>query len=98
MKDKKLFEKATELLSKNKAPYMMIQKEDDRHLCVSLSGTGNDMTALLGTLLDEILCQSSRNSQLKIEAGTRLKQAFNLIMKKNYTERELQIIDKFLEE
>lgn len=97
MKDKKLFEQATELLSKNKAPYMMIQKEDDRHLCVSLSGTGNDMTVLLGTLLDEILCQSNRDRILKIEAGIRLKQTFDLIMKKNYTEQEVQIIDKILE-
>lgn len=98
MKDKKLFEKATELLSKNKAPYMMIQKEDDRHVCVSLSGIGNDMATLLGTLLDEILCQSSKNSQLKIGAGIELKQTFDLIMEKNYTEQELQIIRQILEE
>lgn len=96
MKDKKLFEQATELLNKNKAPYMMIQKEDDGHLRVSFKGTGEDMAKLIATLLDEILYQSSKNRPLKMGAGIRLMRYLNLIMEKNYTKQELKEINERL--
>ena len=98
MKDKKLFEQATEILNKNKVPYMMIQKEDDGHFRVSFQGTGEDMAESIATLLDEILYQSNKDRKLKIGAGIRLKRYFNLIMEKNYTEQELKEINKRLGE
>ena len=52
MQNKKLFEQATEILNKNKAPYMMIQKEDDGHFRVSFQGTGEDMAESIAKLLD----------------------------------------------
>ncbi len=76
MKDKKLFEQATELLNKNKAPYMMIQKEDDGHFRVSFQGTGEDVAESIATLLDEILYQSNKDRKLKNRSRNKTKEIF----------------------